>query len=175
MASYSQNHHVLALFLILALWTSRVMSRRLLDLEACSSERHEQWMVEHGKSYKDAAEKEKRFQIFKENVEFIESFNANENNTFKLSINQFADQTNEEFKASLNGNKGPLGVVGILTKTPFRYENVTDIPPTMDWREKGAVTPIKNQHSCGALCCNCNNMIGFFKFIISTQFHCYFI
>ena len=148
MASFSQNHYVLALFLILALWTSRVMSRRLLGLEACSSERHKQWMVEHGKSYKDAAEKEKRFQIFKENVEFIESFNANENNTFKLSINQFADQTNEEFKALLNGQKS-LGVVGMSTRTPFRYENVTEIPATMDWREGGAVTPIKNQHACG--------------------------
>ncbi|KAL1299243.1 hypothetical protein HN51_043657 [Arachis hypogaea] len=154
MASFSQSLYVLALFVILALWNSRVtMSRKLVELEAWSPERHEQWMVEHGKYYKDVAEKEKRYQIFKENVEFIESFNANNKNlTFKLGVNQFADQTFEEFKASsLNGKKGSLGLLGMEEiETPFKYENVTDIPETMDWRKRGAVTPIKDQKDCGS-------------------------
>ncbi|KAJ1424641.1 Peptidase C1A, papain C-terminal [Sesbania bispinosa] len=109
-------------------------------------------MAEYGKFYEDATEKEKRSQIFKENLEFIESFNAAGDKPFNLSINQFADQTNEEFKSSRNGQKKSLGV-GIPTETllPFRYENVTDdVPATMDWRERGAVTPIKNQHDCGS-------------------------
>lgn len=110
-------------------------------------------MSEYGKFYKDAAEKEKRSQIFKENVEFIESFNAiaGDKASFKLSINQFADQTNEEFKASRNGQKKSLGdQQGIATETTeFRHQNVIEVPATMDWREKGAVTPIKNQHQCG--------------------------
>ncbi|KAI5412260.1 hypothetical protein KIW84_057065 [Lathyrus oleraceus] len=103
-------------------------------------------MEEHGKSYNDAAEKEKRFQIFKQNLEFIESFNAAGDSGFNLSINQFADQTNEEF----NGQKKPLTDVEIAASEErvFRYENVTDVPSTMDWRERGAVTPIKHQHLC---------------------------
>ncbi|XP_004487579.1 senescence-specific cysteine protease SAG39-like [Cicer arietinum] len=131
-------------FIILTLWNSVVICSRLL--ETSLTEKHELWMKEHGKFYKDVAEKQKRFEIFKENVEFIESFY---DSAFNLSINQFADQTNEEFKASLNGNKKPLRIE-TETETEFRYENVTEVPATMDWRERGAVTPIKNQYDCGS-------------------------
>nr|KYP67745.1 Thiol protease SEN102 family [Cajanus cajan] len=110
-------------------------------------ERHEQWMGEYGKVYKDAAEKEKRFLIFKDNVEFIESFNAVGNKLYKLGVNHLADLTVEEFKASRNGLKRPRE---LSTTTSFKYENVTAIPAAIDWRQKGAVTPIKNQGQCGS-------------------------
>ena len=127
---------------------SHVMCRRLF--EASTSERHEKWMAQYGKSYKDVAEKGKRFQIFKDNVEFIESFNAAGNTPFKLSINRFADLSDDEFKASLNGQKKKHGL-GTVTEleTSFRHDNVTAIPATMDWRKRGAVTPIKDQGKCG--------------------------
>ncbi|KAK4284618.1 hypothetical protein QN277_001424 [Acacia crassicarpa] len=70
-----------------------------------SLERHDQWMAEYCKAYEDVAKKQKCFEIFKNNVQFIESFNSNGTKPYKLSINQFADQTNEEFKATHNGLK----------------------------------------------------------------------
>lgn len=59
----------------------------------------------------------------------------------------FADLTKEEFKAARNGLKIPICKPKI---TSFRYENVTVVPTTMDWRTKGSVTPIKDQGQCGS-------------------------
>ena len=90
---------------------------------------------------------QKRFLIFENNVEFIESFNAAGNKPYKLSINHLADQTNEEFMASHKGYKGSHWQgLRITTQTPFKYENVTDIPWAVDWRQKGDVTSIKEYH-----------------------------
>lgn len=102
-------------------------------------------MAQHGRVYKDAAEKEQRYQIFKANVEYIESVNKAGDQKYKLGINQFADLTSEEFKASRNGYKPRM----VKPAKTFRYENVTAVPGSMDWRTKGAVTPIKDQGQCG--------------------------
>ena len=106
------------------------------------------WMVQYGRVYKDSAEKENRFKIFKENVEFIESFNKAGNKPYKLGINAFTDLTNEEFRAAHNGYRMSSHQGSSRTKS-FRYENVTAVPASIDWRTKGAVTHIKDQGQCG--------------------------
>ncbi|KAF8413785.1 hypothetical protein HHK36_001778 [Tetracentron sinense] len=50
------------------------------------SERHEQWIARYGRVYKDASEKEMRFKIFKDNNEFIDSFNSAGNRQMLLDI-----------------------------------------------------------------------------------------
>jgi len=125
------------------------MSRRLP--EASSSERHEKWMTQYGKVYKDASEREKRFQIFKNNVQFIESFNAAGDKPFNLSINKFADLHSEEFKALLTNGQRKERRVWRARETSFRYDSITKIPATVDWRKRGAVTSIKDQGTCGKI------------------------
>ncbi|KAI3719040.1 hypothetical protein L6452_19929 [Arctium lappa] len=98
-------------------------------------------MALHGRVYKDATENEMRFEIFKVNVENIEAFNSAGDKSYKRGMNAFTDLTNEEFRASRNGFK----VQSDFRTTVFKYENLTAVPSTMDWRKKGAVTPVKDQ------------------------------
>ncbi|XP_044496368.1 senescence-specific cysteine protease SAG39-like [Mangifera indica] len=142
---FTQKKLLLAVSLVLGIWISQSWSRSLP--EASLIEKHELWMAQYGLVYKDSAEKAMRFKIFKENLEYVESVNS-EGRPYKLGLNAFADLTNEEFRASKNGYKRSLISSG--TKS-FRYENVTAVPSTMDWRKKGAVTPVKDQGQCG--CC----------------------
>ncbi|KAK2380851.1 senescence-specific cysteine protease SAG39 [Trifolium repens] len=150
MAANDQLYHSisLALILCLGLWAIQVASRTLQD--GSMYERHEQWMGRYGKVYKDPREREKRLRIFTENVNYIEaSNNAVDNKLYKLGINRFADLTNEEFIASRNKFKGHM-CSSIIRTTSFKYENASAIPSTVDWRKKGAVTPVKNQGQCGS-------------------------
>ncbi|RZB75640.1 Vignain [Glycine soja] len=126
MASIGKKQHILALVLLLPICISQVI--------------HEQWTKKYGKVYKDAAEKQKRLLIFKDNVEFIESFNAAGNKPYKLSINHLTDQTNEEFVASHNGYKHK----GSHSQTPFKYENIT-----VGLEGKWSCQAMKDQGQCG--------------------------
>ena len=82
----------LALLFILGILVSQAASRSLQ--EESMYERHEQWMNSYGRVYNDNVEKEKRFQIFKANIEYIEFFNKASNKPYKLGVNQFADLSN---------------------------------------------------------------------------------
>ncbi|XP_065857740.1 senescence-specific cysteine protease SAG39-like [Euphorbia lathyris] len=136
----------LALIFLFGALASQAMAARTLQ-DASMQAQHEQWMTHYGRVYKDSTEKEMRFNIFKQNVHLIESFNKDEAKSYKLGINQFADLTNEEFKTSRNGFKGHMCSE---QAGPFRYENISAIPTSMDWRKKGAVTAIKDQGQCGS-------------------------
>ncbi|KAK3021078.1 hypothetical protein RJ639_046099 [Escallonia herrerae] len=147
MVSKTQSQCIsLAMLFLLAALASQATARSLP--EAVMHEKNEQWMARYGRAYKDVGEKNKRFKIFEENVEHIESFNRANDKPYKLSINEFADLTNEEFKTTRNRFKSH---VCSTSTTSFKYENLTTVPSSMDWRKKGAVTPIKDQGQCG--CC----------------------
>lgn len=112
---------IFAAFMMLATLASQAMSRDLSEVLVSMIEKHEQWMSQYGRVYKDDAEKANRYKVFKENVKFIESFNKDESKSYKLGINQFADLTNEEFGTARNKYKPWRECKGTL----FRYENVS--------------------------------------------------
>ncbi|XP_065626004.1 ervatamin-C, partial [Quercus suber] len=109
---------------------------------------YELWLAQYGRNYVNSIDQEKRFNVFKDNVEYIDKFNNEGNRTFKLGANKFADLTHEEFLASYTSNKISTLPSSLNVKS-FNVNALDVIPDAMDWRERGAVTFVKNQ---GSIC-----------------------
>lgn len=110
---------------------------------------YEAWVIKHKRSTNDSEETEKRFQIFKDNLRFIDEHNAG-NHSFKLGLNNFADLTNEEYRATFLGTKIDWKRRISRPKSDrYAYKESDVLPDSVDWRKKGAVTPPKNQRGCG--------------------------
>jgi cathepsin L len=108
------------------------------------------WMREHGKSYSND-EFIFRWNVWRDNMKFIEEHNKS-NKTFHLAMNQFGDLTNEEFNKLYKGlnynHQARLNKAA--SAAPMTLSDVSALPASFDWREKGAVTPVKNQGQCGS-------------------------
>ncbi|XP_031268260.1 senescence-specific cysteine protease SAG12-like [Pistacia vera] len=140
----------LASILILRTWVIHALCRPLNDEFVL--QRHQEWMAQHGRVYKDAQEKERRYNIFKNNLEYIENFNNDVDRGYKLAINKFAGLTNEEFRGLYTGYKRKTSKAVTTSKdTSFTHVNLTAVPASLDWRKKGAVNHVKDQGRCG--CC----------------------
>jgi len=101
------------------------------------------WMQKYQRSYSHD-EFQYRFRVFRTNVDYINSFNA-ENKTMRLAVNQFGDLTNAEYRRMYLGVKSANHRVPSARRTPK-----STAPATWDWNKQGAVTPIKNQEQCGS-------------------------
>ncbi|XP_020089327.1 fruit bromelain-like isoform X2 [Ananas comosus] len=145
----ASKFQILFLFLFLSvMWASSLASRG--EADDSMMKRFEEWMADFGRVYSDDAEKMRRFEIFKDNVNRIEAFNRRGGNSYTLGINQFADMTNNEIVAQHVGLSLPLNMTNLEPSVSFEDVNMSAIPQSIDWRDYGAVTPVKNQGSCGS-------------------------
>jgi len=102
------------------------------------------WKNQHKKAY-TAAEEMTRFGIFVENFNKIHRLNS-ENTDVTFAVNKFAHLTATEFKAIYAS--GTFAEARQESRLSMRRTYA--LPDSVDWRNKGAVTPVKDQGQCGS-------------------------
>ncbi|XP_023160082.2 cathepsin L [Drosophila hydei] len=121
----------------------------------------EEWhtfKLEHRKNYQDETEERFRLKIFNENKHKIAKHNqryAAGEVTFKMAVNKYADMLHHEFHETMNGFNYTLhkqlrasdsSLKGVTFISPAHVK----LPKSVDWRDKGAVTEVKDQGHCGS-------------------------
>merc|ERR1711934_44785 len=102
------------------------------------------WRSQYARTYESVEEHAKRLEVFKANAAVVLKHNA-ANHSWTLELNEFADLTAAEFASRM----------GLQPRTGARAGNphvLSGVAPAaeVDWRTKNAVTPVKNQGSCGS-------------------------
>jgi cathepsin F len=105
------------------------------------------FLAKQNRTYTAKNEYLRRFHIFKQNLGRIKNYQRHEHGTAQYGQTEFADMTEEEFRQTR------LTPIWDL-ETGFP-ENAAEMPagsfpPAHDWRQHNAVTPVKNQGSCGS-------------------------
>ncbi|CAG9562303.1 unnamed protein product [Danaus chrysippus] len=123
----------------------------------------EEWntfKLEHKKQYDSETEEKFRMKIYAENKHKVAKHNQRYQKglvTYRLKTNKYSDMLHHEFVNTMNGfnktvkhNKGLYAKGNDIRGATFVSPANVAAPPTVDWRQHGAVTPVKDQGKCGS-------------------------
>eukprot|EP01050_Picozoa_sp_SAG11_P029416 SAG11_NODE_8275_length_1036_cov_1.723586_2_plen_196_part_00 len=108
----------------------------------------EHYIAEFERSYELPGELAARRNIFEEKLAKIHAHNAL-GKPWTEGVNKFTDMTEHEFQKY----KGKVFNGKPKSENMFKFDAgiaPQDLPPSIDWRTKGAVTPTKDQGGCGS-------------------------
>lgn len=106
-----------------------------------------------GQNYTTPAEEKFRMKVFMENKAKVAKHNRRAHrgkHSYTLKMNKYGDLLHHEFVTKFTGFRNDLERKKPLLGATFISPANVEIPDEVDWRAKGAVTPIKDQGSCGS-------------------------
>ncbi|XP_077570643.1 cathepsin La [Stigmatopora nigra] len=110
------------------------------------------WKSWHSKQYHQKEEGWRRM-VWEKNLKKIELHNLEHSmgkHSYSLSMNHFGDMTHEEFRQVMNGYKHGIKTQKKTKGALFLEPNFLEAPRSVDWRDHGYVTPVKDQGQCGS-------------------------
>ncbi|KAJ6325501.1 hypothetical protein OIU76_012560 [Salix suchowensis] len=112
-----------------------------------TEEKFKMFIKKHKKEYKTREEYVHRFGIFGKNLIRAAEHQALDPTAIH-GVTPFMDLTEEEFERIYTGVLG--GGTVPVEKASVSFMDASGLPGSFDWREKGAVTDVKMQGSCGS-------------------------
>jgi cathepsin L len=106
-----------------------------------------QWVKQYEKQYA-TEEFFTKFDTFRGNLKKVMQHNAADKG-WTMAMNEFGDLTQDEFKAKFMGYREAKNSF-IRSMNAPDFSNAAPNADAVDWRAKGAVTPVKNQGQCGS-------------------------
>jgi cysteine peptidase B len=114
--------------------------------------RFSNFKAKYGRQYASQAEEDHRFGVFAANMETALQLNASNPNAH-FGANAFSDMTPAEFKAYHNAEShfAQRAVESANKPRAVITREMHELAgQAIDWRQKGAVTPVKDQGQCGS-------------------------
>jgi cathepsin F len=100
-----------------------------------------------GKTYSSDEEERKRFSIFRDNMIKARKYQSQEQGSAEYGVTKFADLTEEEFRKFYLTPAWDQSESKFLKRAEIP---AVAAPDAWDWRNKSAVTEVKNQGNCGS-------------------------
>lgn len=110
------------------------------------------WKETHNKLYFDSEEHVRRA-TWENNLNTVQQHNLQADlgvHTYWLGMNKYADLSITEFAKMMNGYNATLRVQGTQARPVFVRNAKVSLPDSVDWRDKGYVTDVKDQGQCGS-------------------------
>ncbi|KAI8427489.1 hypothetical protein MSG28_002021 [Choristoneura fumiferana] len=105
------------------------------------------FILKYNKVYDTEEDYNQRLEIFRSNLLRINELNVLHEATF--GINKFADLTREEFEKTRLAGFPPVEI-NTGEKITVEKEWIADAPDSLDYRDEGLVTEVKDQGQCGS-------------------------